>query len=499
MPQAEMAEFGIRVGGHMPADHLVSSLDEAVDLARQWQANGSHKWFRGQARLWPLLSSLGRRFKAGTAAEAQARIGEFNAWAGQIPELRYLLEEEHVHAFFAVLQHYGVPTHYIDFSTEPEIAGFFAAHDSAAIPGKQGCVIAVDPENFVGNLRVIAEVKGLPVDDWPELVSVTVVDLWRMQAQSGHFIYLPLDEVENWYGYDRIVFTHDGRPHPIPVEKIYPARKSSIEIKLDEFFTAELMRNNQTFLTEMFDQWTRQGLRPATATFDTPDEGAQLNPGAGPHPSWFGIDPRWFFHSRQTYSAATGDAPQVELKVIADHGAGLVASVRENVQALLVADPLSREKAVRWNITYGGRSDQRSNARVERVWDGMRGLPYSTEQIVAAIAATIEMSTRRQTDVNDDTNLELASRQWVTSRARVSTARIQRAYRDDLSTVLQNPVLAETPRLLLQAVQNPALVFEFGKLVDLFATDIIPAQVRHDRYDLAVFFSPATVPIIGIA
>jgi hypothetical protein len=51
---------------------------------------------------------------------------------------------------------------------------------------------------------------------------------------------------------------------------------------------------------------------------------------------------------------------------------------------------------------------------------------------------------------------------------------------------------------LLQVLRNPAYVFDFEKLVDLFATDVIPAQVIKGREDLAVFYSPA-LPIIGKA
>lgn len=483
----------------MPADHFVDSLDDAVKLAERWRAEGRLSWFRGQAQPWPLVSSLGRRIKAGDASAAETRIGHFVEWAGQVPPLRHLLEEQEVHAFFAVLQHYGVPTHYVDFTTEPGIAGFFAAHDPSATPDEQGCILGIDPDGFVDMLQVIAEAKGLARDAWPEKVNVTVADLWRMQAQSGHFIYLPIDGVERWYGYDRILFRHDGRPHPIPVERIYPTRKSSLETALDEFFTAELMRNNQIYIAEMLEQWKRQGIGMAHATYDIPDQAAYLNPRAAPHSSWSSIDPRWFFSQPQTYSAATRDSPQVVLTMTSDQLQETRLTIGEAIKDLLASSPTCRESTVSWIITCDGVSRQDWNTRVERVWDGMRGLPYSTGQLTEAVTATIAMSMHGQPKQDDYTTLELASERGVTSRAYASTARIRSAYRDDLNVVLRQPALADTPRLLLQVLRNPAVVFDFGKLVDLFATDIIPAQVLRDRNDLAVFYSPAVVPILGKA
>jgi len=490
-------------GAEVPVDHVVDSVNDAVRLAEQWRADGSHVWFRGQARPWPLIGSLGRLMETADAdAEVEAveaRIGSFVRWAEKIPSLKYLLDEEHTDAFFAVLQHYGVPTHYVDFSTDPNVAGFFAAHNPSATPGQQGCIIAIDPGSFVELLRTIAQVKGVAREAWPEQVTVVVDDLWRMQAQSGHFIYLPLQSVENWYGYDRIIFTHDGRPHPIPVEQIYPTRKSSLEIKLDEFFSEELTRNNQFYLNEMFDQWQRQGIRVSHATAEVPDEMAYLQPGSGPHESWSRLDPRWHSSPPQTYSAATGDAPRVDFEVAGDQPTDLTSRVRQAIDSLLAAHPRSRERAVHWVIACDGEIQQQWSERAERVWDGMRGLPYDTGQLAAALAATIELSIPGRRDEADCTVLELASRGGATARAQVSTARIRSAYRDDLRRLLREPALADTPRLLLQVLRNPAFAFDFDKLVELFATSIIPAQVVRYRHDIAVFYSPATVPILGIA
>lgn len=193
----------------MPVDHLVGTLEEALALAESWKAAGTHLWFRGQAsEKWELQSSLSRYVTTDPHQAIEVRYGRFASWLQDQDGLSHLLDDEHVHGFFAVAQHHGIPTHYVDFTTEPAVAGFFATHDTAAVPGTQGCIIGLDPDAFVSTLRAVAQVKGHDRDKWPEQVSVKVPGLWRMQAQSGHFVYLSHVGVEKWYGYDRILFTH---------------------------------------------------------------------------------------------------------------------------------------------------------------------------------------------------------------------------------------------------------------------------------------------------
>src|SRR5262245_6799527 len=96
-----------------------SGLEEAVDLAQRLKDDGDYDWFRGQLRDWPAHSSL-RRLKASQDEEriekTLRRYTMFAEWVRQQPELKYVLES--ANDFFAILQHYGVPTNYIDFSTE---------------------------------------------------------------------------------------------------------------------------------------------------------------------------------------------------------------------------------------------------------------------------------------------------------------------------------------------------------------------------------------------
>ncbi|GAA1933738.1 hypothetical protein GCM10009837_69490 [Streptomyces durmitorensis] len=153
---------------------------------------------------------------------------------------------------------------------------------------------------------------------------------------------------------------------------------------------------------------------------------------------------------------------------------------------------------MRWTVFCNGEAERNWGACLERVWDGMRHLPYSDEQMATALAATVARSVCCD-PAGDCTTLELATFRGVTSRARIDTARLRHAYREDLVNVLRDSSMMDKPKLLLQVQHSPRFAFNFAKLGDLFATEIIPAQVMHDRSDLVVFYSPAIVPIIGLA
>ena len=105
----------------------VANIEEAVDLAYELKNNGSYNWFRGQVQDWPPISSHMRLLASRDyekIKKSERRVELFFDWVGEIPELRYLQNSEHDHDFFAIMQHYGIPTNYIDFTTNPGVAGF---------------------------------------------------------------------------------------------------------------------------------------------------------------------------------------------------------------------------------------------------------------------------------------------------------------------------------------------------------------------------------------
>src|SRR6185436_19666248 len=105
----------------------VANVDEAIDLATRWRDEGRYDWFRGQLRAeWHPYSSLMRLQLRDPKWEAPhlARIRRLHSWLRSTAGLTNLAED--AHAFMAIAQHYGIATHYLDFTTDPAVAGFFA-------------------------------------------------------------------------------------------------------------------------------------------------------------------------------------------------------------------------------------------------------------------------------------------------------------------------------------------------------------------------------------
>ena len=186
-----------------------ANIEEAVELAYKLKAEGRYNWFRGQVLDWPPVSSLYRVLESGDSEkkEKSARREEmFSNWVGKIPELRYLQALEHVHDAFAIMQHYGIPTYYIDFTTDPGVAGFFAA-DTASPPTEgKSCIYCLNADDLMSLWDSIKDLdfrKGCSV----ELVEIDVRNLWRLQAQQGVFLLSNY----NWnidYPMDRILFPY---------------------------------------------------------------------------------------------------------------------------------------------------------------------------------------------------------------------------------------------------------------------------------------------------
>jgi hypothetical protein len=491
-------------------DHRVPSLKAALDLAESWRAAGTHTWFRGQNRLWPIVSALGRR-RTDQVAEFRSRLRHFCEWLADVPELRYLLEGQHVHSFFAVLQHYGVPTHYVDFSVNPKVAAFFAGVGPDATPGEEGCIIAIEPDDWLERLRTVAEAVRWPDNAWPEKVEVKVPNLWRMEAQSGYFLYLPVERPEGYSPVDRIVFPHDGSGIELAEEEIYPSRKSSLEVRLDEFFTEELMRSNQKALLQMARAFSAGG-RGVLVEYLRPESGKGLRPGEGAHPSWASIPAGWSDYVHEQLSdVRDGSAAQLRI----DTAAPLAQreELRMTVRRLLSEDPGARRKAIGWKVAPLSSETPRGwTAFVERagirVWDGMRRLPFTDDQLADSVAMTVILACANVSEtplfsVPDFARLlgpvlqmQLANARDVTARAAMAKATYASALRPDLEDVVV-PELLGRPREELRQVLAPPHLFEFDSLVEAFASELIPTQVLIQGEDRAVFFSPVRTPVIG--
>src|SRR5262252_6969375 len=101
-----------------------SSVRDAVRIAEELKASGKCQWFRGQRENWHVRSTFMRLDEQGRE-NARIDASKFEAWVQDTPGLESL--GRNFDKAIAVMQHYGMATQFVDFTTEPRIAGYFAS------------------------------------------------------------------------------------------------------------------------------------------------------------------------------------------------------------------------------------------------------------------------------------------------------------------------------------------------------------------------------------
>jgi len=164
----------------VPEIYRAANIEEAVEIAVRLREEGRYNWFRGQVHDWPPYSSA-RRIQAADDEKSSRRLSLFLDWVKQTPELKEPLNDPA--AIAAVAQHYGIPSNYIDFSTEPGVAGFFAADGKAPSTGEvRPCIFCLNTDDL---LEVWDAVKDFRPEAHLELVNIDVSNLWRLRLQLG--------------------------------------------------------------------------------------------------------------------------------------------------------------------------------------------------------------------------------------------------------------------------------------------------------------------------
>src|SRR5882724_10849961 len=183
--------------------HKVHDVYEAVRLAEQLKSSGEYDWFRGQTQNWPLVSSLGRT-PQGRMDGVMQKLGRFEHWIKSTLGLESVAVSSDM--IIAVAQHYGLPTNFVDFTTEPSIAGFFASHGTPSST-RSSCIICLNTQDLAEFWEDLHPLTG---DHKPEFIELTVPNLWRLESQRGVFLFCPFQNFEKIYDLDRIIFPHTG-------------------------------------------------------------------------------------------------------------------------------------------------------------------------------------------------------------------------------------------------------------------------------------------------
>ena len=485
----------------------VKDVQDAVDLAFKFKKEGTYNWFRGQAREWRPFTSLARAQDRGgepAVIEVRRRVQLFWEWVLGTPQLRHLSAPEHQNKLGAILQHYGVPTHYLDFTTDPGVAGFFAADAPNVSEPGMSCIYCLDTTDLADFWETMQEALEDRRKRRLEIVNVELTNLWRLEAQAGAFLFVNY----NWdidYPMDRIVFPPSGYPAAPTRDRIYPHHKSELEQLLDHFFDLDRRDSTELLLRGWFEEARAKGRTNILwATAEDYPHGVYaeaFRDGRAPSVvrSWDAEDVnQWQAPLNASFGTTVGTARRVTIPEGATPDQ-LRAAVDFGVRQSIRSTPNLREFAIEWVLTG---SDAALESLLVRVWNGMRLLPYEDTEISQAMgmaalllklgASSFDTSKREsllEGQFGPGQEVEFAMADGGGARAWVPTAVLKAALRADLNDLLLDKyvsTVSEEFARLFQVIHNPKRLFEFSPFRALFVTFCIPLQVV-DRRDLIIF------------
>lgn len=488
-------------------EYYVDSVADAIALAEQFKQTGQYDWFRGQAHEWPLCPTI-NRLDEKARNTALLRLAQFGSWIQRTPEARYLKSDE---AKLAVAQHYGIATHFLDFTTLPRVAAFFAAHKppKEAKHGFVLCLNKADLERFWS----IAFPNQLPL----RFVEIHVPDLWRLQAQHGVFLDCPYANIEDAYPLDRIIFPLENVECPALEAEIYPKRKSRLEQLLDRYFETERQWATLLWLNEIGQQ--------KNMVFSFPDvEKApeQLVPlGRLPeHPSWNATKlRRWLMVPNESFHRIRSN-DQVRLSLPTQpKAAGRAVSTR--IRELLAQTPSVRSRIIGFTIMVDASTEfaffsEILPPRLEMLWDGLRTLPCREVEVAESMGVTVQLTMEAGTNreaqrpgspiwreaanrcFGETIEIEFGAQGGGGNRAYVAIRDLLAAMRPDLEGLLAPEAvdICADIRRLLSAFSSPRRLFQFDTLTRLFMLQAVPFQVCARTPPF--LFSPAGLFTLGL-
>lgn len=488
-----------------------ANLEEAVGVATRFQQEGRYNWFRGQVRDWPPYSSLFRiRSDKNTELEERAlrRLTMFLNWVERIPELRQLLRDPD--AAFAVAQHYGIPTNHIDFTTVPGVAGFFAT-DSPTLPkeGIKGCIYCLNTKEL---LEVWEDMRPFRPKAHLQLVTIDVSNLWRLEAQHGCFLWCDY----NWdvdYPMDRILFPQSGYPSWPTKEDIYPRQKSPLELMLDQYLDIEQTTFGGEQLRQLLEDAKANGNQNILIhDLETPKdfyEPEAVKTSELPMlKSWSPLLLKDWTRIEVERMDRTISAPVTLQFKATGSPKELASSVTYGVRQVLKTRRNPRQSIFDWELRGLTAPEPLTLNKLcealQAIWNGMRSLPYSDDEIATACGIATHLFLERfslagspalaQLVLGDCFQVEFAAIDGSGSRGYITRASLQSALRSDLSQFASDQLteaMHKDVRRVLQAIFSPSRLIEFDQLRVIFANELIPTQVLTREL---VLYSPRASP-----
>ena len=447
-----------------------AALKKCLQLVRDGQADH----FRGQTRDWPKLIPSLFRTSGEDRTIALKELEYFKDWSRNVPQMAVYGGDET--AITAIGQHYGIPTAFLDLTTNPEIALLFAK-TSGNVEMSSEAVIYCFRET------TLRSIKGA------RLRRINVDNLWRLEAQEGLFLECLNEGVIQTLREQAIRIFFPASPLSAKERiRLYPVRKSALEITIDQW----VYRRKIERVTDSFEASEDVG-----HTFVTHRE---TYPGAFRWRKMPQFETSWFKHE------AAWVLPPIESVSIVSDPAIITLPVVDfsdpeearNELAAAVHDPIlehrSTGRLISFNASLSAEKSDLSGSvstLINRCWDGLRVLPYQVDEVVASISLTATFLLARAEEVEgvDDwaerflgelTTIEVAPIGGHIEAGSVASEDLQNALsmeRLGNMTAHMRRMAEADAKFPMMYIVDPWMLFGFEAFKRLFAQQFIPTTV----------------------
>ncbi|MFS4467533.1 FRG domain-containing protein [Maribacter sp. 2210JD10-5] len=483
--------------------HRVNNLEEAMNLAKKFSDSGKYNLFRGQAQNWNVTPSSARlnqnEFEEGI--EKLKRLYSFFETSENL--LKY---QSNIDWFFAVAQHYGLPTNYIDFTTNYRVSAYFATNSNSNEIGKESVIICLNETDFADFIK---HTQSIYLNDKviaPYISKIDVHNLWRLQSQEGLFLFTPYSNIESYYNFDRIIFPYEKPYKGITKNLIYPENKSELEIHLDYYFNREERLIGQKRFRKFADEMKMPGFTMPDLKIDN------FLRNKKEHKSWESEHfSKWSYAFLENWKTLESESV-INLKLPIDSNSYQEFSDTSMLSFNDLDKDVKRNQNLKFVIDLNGNTKSFKDLakRIEnscvRIWDGTRNLPFTNFDIYKIIIDYIffeyyEHISEKAFSYGDRELivLELTNKHHSMTRCYVTKSKLEEAFREDIKDVLIEDYEQDITSLVLLKVNIPQIIFDFEKLLALFKEEMIAYQVVYnsEKINPVIFYSPTELNILG--
>lgn len=497
-------------------EHHVENLDAALKLIRRLKETGKYDLFRGQNHTYPLRPSIARR-----PEELQANMAlldRFASWVHEHDSLSSLHGNND--AILAVAQHYSMPTPFLDFTTDPDVAAFFASDmGEGPRPQQTACILCLKRSTFERSWEDLnASYRANSGQDLVRIVDIDVQNLWRLHAQSGLFIDMRVDaNVFEMFSYMLHIYFPLPPHHEAKLnEKYYPKNKSHMELLLDQHFLIETYDQREAQLKELFGVVIKAG-NPNSLGVEGAFKEAKI---PDVHPSWSeaALEP-WTIEPNEVYCAATAIDTLI-LTVDTTSGASLAAACIHAQVMTALSRPNARNRlGALWEVRdQAGALVQEDDGHLDEgprplgeviqlLFDGMRSQPYADDEIATAIGNYVVLNCFPSWGTMTKlwgrvTGIELDGG-YVRARGFCGEPTLIDAVRSDFAELLTSDALAEFKEKGMDAalhfLMDPRRLFDMGKFRKIFAEQVIPTTAKICVEGYVLHYNIANIRVFGLS